>query len=182
MLVGDVVLHNNVRAENTARSGFLEASVDERDVGPKQSAWGQEEARSGKERLSDAMLDDNGPARGELTARYARAFTPAPGLESGIRPEATAIAIDSMLGQLQADHEAVLRAPLLGMRLAEKALIADGDSRSVRQLSHWAAIFTARANEIAIPDGTRAKLVGLVAMYQHDALAMNTVRLQAEIR
>jgi hypothetical protein len=51
----------------------------------------------------------------------------------------------------------------------------------VRQLSHWAAIFTVRANELAIPDGTRAKLEGLVALYQHDALAMNTVRLQAHL-
>ena len=182
MLVRDAGLNKDVRDEtaalSTSRPGFLQARVAERDVVVEQSALAQEEAISGVRQ----PLDANSPTREDLNAppieTYARAFTAAPALQSGIAPEASSDAIASMLGQLRTQDEALLREPLLGMRLAEKALLADSGSWSARQLSHWAAIFATKVNEIAIPDGTRAKLERLVAVYQHDALAMNNARLQ----
>lgn len=186
MLVRDAGLNKDVRDEtaalSTSRPGFLQARVAERDVVVEQSALAQEEAISGVRLPLDAMWNDNSPTREDLNAppieTYARAFTAAPALQSGIAPEASSDAIASMLGQLRTQDEALLREPLLGMRLAEKALLADSGSWSARQLSHWAAIFATKVNEIAIPDGTRAKLERLVAVYQHDALAMNNARLQ----
>jgi hypothetical protein len=186
MLVRDAGLNKDVRDEtaalNTFRPGLLQARVADRDVVVEQSALAQEEAISGVRLPLDAMWNDNSPTREDLNAppieTYARAFTAAPALQSGIAPEASSDAIASMLGQLRTQDEALLREPLLGMRLAEKALLADSGSWSARQLSHWAAIFATKVNEIAIPDGTRAKLERLVAVYQNDALAMNNARLQ----
>ncbi len=73
-------------------------------------------------------------------------------------------AIDSVLGQLQASDETRLQEPWLAMRLA--AMRSERDPRLAEQVSHWAAIFAARLDELVIPQGTRTNLLARLAAYE----------------
>jgi hypothetical protein len=79
-------------------------------------------------------------------------------------------AIDSVLGQLQASDETRLQEPWLAMRLA--AMRSERDPRLAEQVSHWAAIFAARLDELVIPQGTRTNLLARLAAYERAVLSV----------
>jgi len=121
-----------------------------------------------------------GPAERTYTEAYAFSLTDASWTVSArdVAPRvlnASAAAIETQLGQLGTSDEALLQEPLLGMRLAEAAIVSRSDPRAERQLSYWAEIFSARLEEIVIPEGTRATLARRLATYQHDVLCSNEV-------
>jgi hypothetical protein len=85
-------------------------------------------------------------------------------------PNASADAIETMLGQLETRDEATLREPLLSMRLAEMALLSRADPRAGPQFSRWADVFSDRLAEMVLPAGTRASLAAKLTIYQHEVL------------
>src|ERR1051326_3660773 len=96
----------------------------------------------------------------------ARAASPIP---------ASVDAIETVLGQLRTSDEALLREPLLGMRLARMAMIAGNDPWSEKQLARWADVFATRLAEATIPEGTRARLERSFNTYAHDVLIAKEV-------
>jgi hypothetical protein len=156
------------------RAGFLRARGAERDGAP------TGDAVLNLRRALDT-LPDAGPAagragdelRGLRTAveTYVQAVADGGAVAWDRRTtRAAAGAIDAALGQLRDQDEALLREPLVGMRLAENSVLSGGDPWSKRQLSRWAALFSTRLNEVAIPRGTRAELAGMLVVYEHGVL------------
>jgi hypothetical protein len=101
-------------------------------------------------------------------------------VEAGVAGHAARMAnalgqeIGATLGSLRADDETALRTPFEGMLLAEQAFRSGGDEWSAQQLSRWAEVLATRLNEVAIPPGTRDRLSGLVAVYEHEVLMAGT--------
>ena len=123
----------------------------------------------------------------DAIAAYAQSFTRVTAVqryaESATEPllvSAPSNMIESVLGQLQTREEARLREPLLAMRLAEATLLAERDPRSADQVSHWAGIFAARLDEMAIPRGTRTNLMAKLAAYEHAVLSTHETLLRQQ--
>jgi len=176
-----------IAALNSVRIGFLQARLAERDAVPGEASQAHAAAVSGIRRTLDSMRDGTGGVSGDMAAlraaidRYAQAVTSTatPDQATEMLPKPPpADAIDAMLGQLRTQDEALLREPLLDMRLAEMAIRPGGDAPSARRLSRSAEIFAARLDEMAIPVGTRASLARKIAAYEHDALSENDVLFQ----
>jgi hypothetical protein len=190
MLAKDIDLAKNVRTKITALNavhiGFPRACAAERDVLVGQSPPAHQASAAGIRCALDTTEDKAGPASEAVRAlwssveTYAQTFAPTvvvgPGTKAVFQPwpaNASADAIDAMLGRLQTDNEALLREPLVGMRLAATAFLSEGKSQSARQLSRWAEIFTTRLNEMTIPEGTRANLARMLATYEHGVVDTN---------
>jgi len=110
----------------------------------------------------------------------------APAAEAGVASHGARMAnalgeaIGATLGSLRADDETALRTPFEGMLLAERAFRSDRDAWSARRLSLWAGVFAARLNEVPIPPGTRDRLAGLIAVYEHDVLTAGTAETKCD--
>lgn len=88
--------------------------------------------------------------------------------------EATASldAIDAVPGQLTTRDEAMLREPLLGVRIAGAALMSRAGSQSAQKLARYSESFSARLADVTVPEGTRTSLATKLAAYEHTALSV----------
>jgi hypothetical protein len=179
----DAGLVKHVRTQiamlHAVRARFQQMREAEQDVLSGRSNAAREFAIFDVRRSLDKMAATASSANGlrEAIEAYARTFAHEVTTERYGEPttearlvSAPANAIELVLGQLQTSDEARLREPLLAMRLAEAALRSGRDPRSADQLSRWAGIFAARLDEMVIPQGTRANLMGRLAAYEHAVL------------
>jgi hypothetical protein len=165
---------------HAVRTGFQQVRETERDILSGRSAEAQKLAISGIRRALNRMTGKSGPEAENVAALqdaiegYARTLTHETAVrrydEPPMQPllvSAASNAIESVLGQLQTRDAARLQEPLLAMRLAEANLRSEQEPRSAEQVSRSAVIFAARLDEMAIPPGTRTRLLARLAAYQH---------------
>lgn len=177
MLARDASLAKTVRAEAMALNvtGTAFAHAEGSDAFPQ-----AREAAVSNLRRALAAIPDNASLAGVAALRaavqtYAHSVTLA-ATPTGLDPrrsDASADAIDAALGLLGTEDEARLREAFLNMRLAEMAFLAEHDPGSARLLSQWSDTFSTRLNDMALPEGTRARLAETFAVYEHGVLGAN---------
>lgn len=175
---------NDIATLRVVRTGFVQAHAAEPDAISARPTPAHTMAIAGVRRELNHIVPAGGPA-GEYAAvlrdaieGYAQAVLSAGAVGRYATPAMQPLptgtsshAIQSVLGQLQAQDEARLREPLLAMHLAEANLRSGPEPRSADQVSRWAETFAARLDKMAIPQGTRASLLTKLAAYQHAILS-----------
>jgi hypothetical protein len=182
ILARDASLVKQVRTEiatlHAVKTAFKQLQEADKDVASGQSSQLQTVTISGVRRALDRMPGNDiaGTLRNAFEAyaqALARAVPTARSTEPAMRPlliNAPTNSIDILLGHLQASDEARLQEPLLAMRLAAAALRMERDPQLAEQVSRWSGIIAAQLDRMAIPQGTRVKLLAGLAAYEHAVL------------
>jgi hypothetical protein len=187
ILAKDASLVKRVRTEmaslHAVQTAFKQLQEADRDAVSGRPSQAQTLTISGIRQALDRMPGNDVAGSEQIAAlrnafetyaeTLARAIPVARYTEPAIRPllmSAPANAIDSLLGHLQASDEVRLQEPLLAMRLAVAALRIERDPQLAEQVSRWSGIIAAQLDRMAIPQGTRAKLLAGLAAYEHAVL------------